>query len=114
MPPALAQASRAAIQIILEGAQLRRKLQDNADHVRGQVHKMGFDSMNSSTPIIPILVKDPLRAMAMSKRLLEQGIFVQAIRPPTVPNGTSRLRLTIMATHTREDLDQLTKALRNL
>jgi glycine C-acetyltransferase len=114
MPPALAQASRAAIQIIFQGTQLRRRLQDNADYLRAQVHQLGFDTMGSSTPIIPILVKDPLRAMAMSKRLLEESIFVQAIRPPTVPNGTSRLRLTVMATHTREDLDQLLNALRKL
>ena len=50
----------------------------------------------------------------MSKRLLEQGIFVQAIRPPTVPIGTARLRLTVMATHTSEDLNQLLNALRIL
>jgi 8-amino-7-oxononanoate synthase len=73
---------------------------------------MGYDTMNSSTPIIPVLVKDPLRAKAVSKRLLEQGIFVQAIRPPTVPPGTSRLRITVMAAHVREDLDRLLNALK--
>jgi len=75
---------------------------------------LGFDTMNSSTSIIPILVKDPLRAVAMSKRLLEQGIFAQAIRPPTVPTGMARLRLTVMATHTQEDLERLLNALRML
>jgi glycine C-acetyltransferase len=114
MPPALAQASRAALQIILEGSQLRRKLQENADYLRARLQVMGFDTMNSSTPIIPILVKDSFQAVAMSKRLLEQGIFVQAIRPPTVPMGTARLRLTVMATHTQDDLDQLLNALRIL
>jgi 8-amino-7-oxononanoate synthase len=114
MPPALAQASRAALKIISGDPQRRRRLQDNADHLRLQVQAMGFDTMNSSTPIIPVLVNDPSRAMAMSRRLLEQGIFVQAIRPPTVPNGTSRLRLTVTATHTREDLDQLLNALRKM
>ena len=114
MPPALAQAARAALQIIRQEDQLRRQLQDNADYLRAELKAMGFDTMNSSTPIIPILVKDPLQAVAMSKRLLEQGIFVQAIRPPTVPMGTARLRLTVMATHTQEDLDQLLNALRIL
>ena len=114
MPPSLAQASRAALQIILNGGPLRRKLQENADYLRAQLQAMGFDTMNSSTPIIPILVKDPLQAKAMSRRLLEHGIFVQAIRPPTVPMGTARLRLTVMATHTPEDLDQLLKTLRIL
>ena len=66
---------------------------------------MGFDTMNSQSPIIPVVVKDPEAAVAFSKKLFEEGIFVQAIRPPTVPQNTSRLRVTVMATHTKEDLD---------
>jgi len=114
MPPLLAQAARAALKIILEGSQLRRHLQENADYLRVNIQSMGFDTMNSSTAIIPILVKDPQVALAMSKQLLRQRIFVQAIRPPTVPVGTARLRLTVMATHTKEDLEQLLQGLRNL
>ena len=114
MPPSLAQASRAALQIIRQADSLRRQLQLNANYLRGEFSVLGFDTMNSSTPIIPILVKDPLQAVAMSKRLLEQGIFVQAIRPPTVPMGTARLRLTVMATHTQDDLEKLLNALRML
>ena len=114
LPPSLAQASRAALKIIKEASQLRRKLQDNADHLRAQLKLLGFDTMNSSTPIIPILVKDPVQAIAMSKHLLQQGILLQAIRPPTVPVATSRLRLTVTAAHTKEDLNTLLNALRNL
>ena len=61
--------------------------------------------MNSQTPIIPILVNSPDIAVEFSKRLFEQGIFVSAIRPPTVPKNTARLRLTVMATHTQEQID---------
>jgi glycine C-acetyltransferase len=114
MPPALAQASRAALKIIFDGSHLRRKLLENAEYLRSQLLEMGFDTMNSTTPIIPILIKDSPQAVAMSKRLLEQGIFVQAIRPPTVPMGTARLRLTVMATHTQDDLDRLLNVLRVL
>jgi 8-amino-7-oxononanoate synthase len=114
MPPALAQAARVALQIILEGHQLRRQLRDNGDYLRVKLRAIGFDTMNSSTPIIPVLVKDPLAAVNMSRELLKQGIFVQAIRPPTVPLGTARLRLTVMATHTKEDLDRLLNALKGL
>lgn len=114
MPPVLARASRVAIKIIREDDQLRLKLQENGDYLRSQLKSMGFDTLNSTTPIIPVLIKDPLKAVAMSKRLLEKGIFAQAIRPPTVPTGTSRIRLTVMATHTRADLDQLMNALRIL
>jgi len=114
MPPALAQAARVALKIIVEGNQLRRNLQENARYLRTKLQVIGFNTMNSSTPIIPVLVKDPLAAVDMSKRLLQQGIFVQAIRPPTVPMGTARLRLTVTATHTKDDLDQLLNALRKL
>jgi len=114
MPPLLAQASRVALQIIRQGDNLRRQLQLNANYLRAELDTLGFDTMNSSTPIIPILVKDSLRAVAMSKQLLRQGIFVQAIRPPTVPMDTARLRLTVMATHTQDDLNQLLNALKTL
>jgi 7-keto-8-aminopelargonate synthetase-like enzyme len=114
MPPALAQASRAALQIIRQGDNLRRQLQLNANYLRTEFCALGFDTMNSSTPIIPVIVKDPLQAMAMSARLLQQGIFVPAIRPPTVPVGTARLRLTVTAAHTQEDLDRLLNALKAL
>jgi 8-amino-7-oxononanoate synthase len=114
MPPALAQAALVALQIIRQDDQLRRQLKDNADYLRDALKAMGFDTMNSSTPIIPILVKDPVRARAFSEHLLKQGIFVQAIRPPTVPVNTARLRLTVTAAHTRGDLDKLLNALRTV
>jgi glycine C-acetyltransferase len=114
MPPALAQAARVGVQIIRQEDRRRHQLKISADYLREQLKTMGFDTMNSTTPIIPILVKDPVEAKAMSARLLEQGIFLQAIRPPTVPVGTSRLRLTVTASHTQQDLDQLLDALRKL
>jgi len=114
MPPALAQAACVALQIIRQDNQLRRQLKDNADYLHKKLKTMGFDTMNSTTPIIPLLVKDPGRAVAFSQHLLKQGIFVQAIRPPTVPVNTARLRLTVTAAHTRRDLDQLLQALRTI
>ncbi len=114
MPPALAQAARMALQIIQQEDQLRRQLKDNADYLHCQLKVMGFDTMNSTTPIIPVLVKDPLRAVEFSRHLLSKSIFVQAIRPPTVPVNTARLRLTVTAAHTRDDLDQLLNALRTI
>jgi 8-amino-7-oxononanoate synthase len=114
MPPLLAEASRAALKIIREGSQLRGQLQEKADYLRAGLKVMGFDTMYSSTPIIPVLVKDPLRAVEMSQRLLRQDIFVQAIRPPTVPTGTARLRLTVTAAHTQDDLERLLNALKVL
>ncbi len=114
IPPSLAQAARMALKIIQEGDQLRRDLQEKADYLRAKLKAMGFDTMNSSTAIIPILVKDPAVAKVMSQHLFSQGILAQAIRPPTVPVGSARIRLTVMATHTQEDLDQLLNAIRTL
>lgn len=114
MPPALARASCVALQIIRQDDQLRRKLQDNADYMLCALKAMGFDTMNSTTPIIPLLVKDPVRAVELSGHLLKHGIFVQAIRPPTVPANTARLRIAVTAAHTRGDLDKLLNALRTI
>ena len=114
MPPALAQAALVALHIIRQDGKLRHQLKDNADYLHRELKAMGFDTMNSTTPIIPILVKDPVRACAFSEHLLKQGIFVQAIRPPTVPVNTARLRLTVTAAHTRGDLDRLLNALRTV
>ena len=65
---------------------------------------MGLNMMESATPIIPILTGDSASAMKLSARLLEEGVFVQGIRPPAVPAGKARLRVTVTAAHSTEDL----------
>jgi len=66
--------------------------------------------MGSETPIIPVFVGDAGKTMEFSRRLFEERIFVSGIRPPTVPEGKSRLRATVMATHTYNDLDRAIEA----
>jgi glycine C-acetyltransferase len=102
----VAAASIAAIDIVdsEEGAVLRRRLSENANFFGTSLRDAGFDTMGSESQIIPILVGDAEPTMEFSRLLLEQGIFVQGIRPPTVPAGSCRLRCTVMASHTREDL----------
>jgi 8-amino-7-oxononanoate synthase len=114
LPTSIIGAAITAVAIIKNEPERRKTLLDNADYLRGGLNKLGFDTLNSSTPIIPILVKDSVKAVEMSKRLLEQGIFVQAIRPPTVPVNTARLRVTVMATHTKDDLDKFLHAMKGL
>ena len=102
--PASAAAATAAIDIIdsAEGDELRSRLRANIDRVRP----------GHPSPIIPILVGAEDQAIAASEALARQGILVPAIRPPTVPAGTSRLRVTVSAAHTDDDLDRLAEALR--
>jgi 8-amino-7-oxononanoate synthase len=71
----------------------------------------GFEVEPTEVPIIPLLIGDPGKATAVCEAALEKGVFAQVIRPPTVPEGTSRLRLTVMATHTEEDLVSAAKVL---
>lgn len=114
LPPALAAAAQRAVGIIRDEPERRRKLKENADYVRQGLQRKGFDTLNSTTPIIPVLVKDAFKAMEFSKRLLEKGVFVQAIRPPAVPVNGARLRITVMATHAKEDLDCLLNSMGRL
>jgi 7-keto-8-aminopelargonate synthetase-like enzyme len=67
--------------------------------------QLGFDTMKSEAHIIPVLVGESKMTMEMDRKLLQKKVFVQGIRPPTVPDGKSRLRVTVMATHTHEDID---------
>lgn len=105
MPPSVAAASLKAIEIIEEKPQRRKQLWSNTHYVKAALEQMGFDTMDTQTPIIPILIKDSDAAVRFSKRLFEEGVFVSAIRPPTVPRNTARLRLTVMATHTKQQLN---------
>ncbi len=105
MPPGIAAASYKAIEIIEKEPPLRQKLWNNTNYLLNELKKFGFDTMMTQTPIIPILMKESDLAVEFSKRLFKRGVFVSAIRPPTIPNNTARLRLTVMATHTSTDLD---------
>lgn len=105
LPPAVLAASLKAIEIIEAEPQRRERLWENIRFIRQGICGLGFDCANSASAIIPIMVKDNNLVMRFSKMLLEQGIFIQGIRPPTVPQGQARLRLTVTANHTKNDLE---------
>jgi glycine C-acetyltransferase len=113
LPPAVPAASLAALDIVEspEGSDLRRRLRENSAFFRTALAEAGFDTMGSETQIIPIRVGEAEKTMEFSRLLLDEGIFVQGIRPPTVPQGSCRLRCTIMATHSREDLEMAVEAI---
>jgi 8-amino-7-oxononanoate synthase len=106
LPPAVLAASLAAVELVqnLEGDILRKRLHDNSIFFRNSLAAAGFSLPVGSTQIVPILIGSAKTTMAFSDALLTEGIYAQGIRPPTVPAGTSRLRFTLMATHTLGDL----------
>jgi len=110
IPPGVAAAARAALNIIKSEPQRRERVLFLAGKMRDGLKKLGFDTLESATPIIPVLVRKASVAVEMSKKLLERGIFVSAIRPPTVPAHTARLRVTVTAAHTDEDIDACLEA----
>ena len=105
LPPSVVASSIAAIDIIEKGDDLRDLLWKNVSYLKEGLKNIGFDIMGSESQIIPVFVGDTHRAVEMSQMLLKEGVFVQGIRPPTVPQGKSRLRVTVMATHSKADLD---------
>ncbi|MDP1853139.1 MAG: 8-amino-7-oxononanoate synthase [Candidatus Omnitrophota bacterium] len=104
LPVCVCASSIAALDIIEGDCLLRDKLREKIKFFRDNLRSFGFSVSNDPTPIIPLLIGDAGRAMEFSRRLFEEGVFVQGIRPPTVPKGSSRLRITIMATHEEKDL----------
>jgi 8-amino-7-oxononanoate synthase len=104
LPPPAVAAALAALEVLQEHPEMVDRLQANADAMRDELAREGFQVAGSSTQIVPLVVGDAELAMRVCETAIEGGVFAQAIRPPTVPAGTSRLRLALMATHTREEL----------
>jgi 7-keto-8-aminopelargonate synthetase-like enzyme len=113
LPPAVAAAATAALAIVQREPERRTRLWHHRHRCTDELTRMGYDLMGSATPILPLRVGDPARALALSEALLQRSCIVPAIRRPTVPRGTDRLRLSLMATHTDEDIDGLLDALRD-
>ncbi len=106
LPPASAGAASAAIDLIQAEPERNKRLWDNGCYLSQRLIEMGFSLGASATPILPVMVGDAQPALDLADALLKRNIFVLAIRPPTVPDGTARLRVTPTAEHTRADLDE--------
>ena len=103
-PPAIAAATSAAIEIIKNEPICRHRLWENRDFLYSELKNMGFQLTNTQSPILPIIVKSAEKALKMSQALYKAGIYVPAIRPPTVPKESSRLRITVSSGHSKEQL----------
>ena len=108
LPPGVPAAAMAAFDLVdsAEGRVLREKLERNRVQLAESLMAGGMNLLGSSTQIIPVLTKKPEPTMKMTARLLEEGIFLQGIRPPTVAQGLCRLRATVMASHDAIDLER--------
>lgn len=114
LPPAVAAATRASIRIARTEDWRRMRLEQHIARFRSGAAELGLDLFPSASPIQPLLIGADDAALAASTELLAMGILVSAIRPPTVPEGTARLRITFSAAHEEADIDRLLDALARL
>ncbi|MGB5501954.1 MAG: 8-amino-7-oxononanoate synthase [Polyangiales bacterium] len=113
-PPMLARAAIAALELVRDAEDARQTLLRHAGALRAGLRKLGFDVPDGESQILPVLIGENDRTMRLSAELLERGVFVQGIRPPTVAQGTARLRLTPMATHRPEQIARAIDAFASL
>jgi 8-amino-7-oxononanoate synthase len=108
--PSTIAAARAALRIVGAEPERRARVRSLARHVADELRRLGYDAREPAAAVVPVHAGDAREAVALSERLLERGVFCPAIRPPSVPAGTSRLRVTVMATHTDEHIDRAVDA----
>ncbi|MEZ4418284.1 MAG: aminotransferase class I/II-fold pyridoxal phosphate-dependent enzyme [Nitrospirales bacterium] len=113
-PPAIAAAASVALAILQQEPQRRIKLWRNREFLHNGLVAMGFQLTDTQSPILPIMVNDPELGIQMSRHLRAEGVWIPAVRPPTVPKGTSRLRITVTADHSLEQLEIALTALRKV
>ncbi len=109
LPPAACAASLAALELIRENPSLREKLWDNITYLKSRLSQYK-NAPAVHSPIIPLVIGPAEETLRISEKLYQNNILIPAIRPPTVPAGTSRLRISLMATHTANDIDRLIEA----
>jgi glycine C-acetyltransferase len=109
LPPAVMAMGIAAIDLVKRQPERRQALWKNCERLRTGLSELGYSLGNSHSQILPLMIGDATQCMKLSEDLLQRGVFAQGIRPPTVPAGTSRLRITLMATHTPAHIDRALK-----
>jgi 8-amino-7-oxononanoate synthase len=113
-PPAVAEATRASLALARRDDWRRERLFELVRHFRSAAGEIGLPLMDSVTPIQPVVAGSAERVLNWSRFLEKRGILVSAIRPPTVPEGSARLRVTLTAAHSDQDLNRLLDALSEL
>lgn len=111
LPPAIAEALIVSLRLVREEGWRRERVRAHVARFRSGCERAALDLMDSPTPIQPVVVGSAARAFEVSARLAERGFYVPAIRPPTVPEGSARLRITLSAVHEESQVDALVAAL---
>jgi len=114
LPPSVLASVQAALQVVQQEKWRRKEVLAKAAWVRRELSEAGFNLLNSQSQIIPILVGDNAATLEFSRRLFDVNILAMAVRPPTVPLHAARLRLTVMATHSHEELAGAVKHLKQI
>jgi 8-amino-7-oxononanoate synthase len=112
LPPALALAARIALMLVRRGDERRARLHANVARLRDGLRALGFPVLETPSPVVPVVLGTEERAMSVAAALLERGIYAPAIRPPTVPPGSARLRLSVRADHPAEHIERILRELR--
>jgi len=112
LPPPVAAAAIAALDLVAKEPERRQRLRSNATRLGHGLRAIGYSVPGSDSHILPVIVGEADETMQLSTKLLEHGVFAHGIRPPTVPPGTSRIRATVMATHSGNDIDAAIEAFR--
>jgi len=114
IPPTIAEATRCSLSLIKTESERRQHLNRLIEYFRSSCKQLNFQLTDSNTPIQPILIGSSKTALHISNQLLQKNILVPAIRPPTVPSNTARLRITFCSNHTESHIDQLLSALSDI
>lgn len=111
VPAAIAAAIEAAIGVMRDEPERRRRLRELSGAFRAKLREGGVEVSEGDSPIVPIIVGSESAAMELSEELLSRQLLVGAVRPPTVPRGTSRLRVTLSSEHREDEIAKLTESL---
>jgi glycine C-acetyltransferase len=111
LPPPAVAGALAALELLAAQPERVRRLQANGDVMRTELAREGFQVAGSTTQIVPLVIGEARQTMRLCELAIERGVFAQAIRPPTVAEGTSRLRLAVMASHTKAELREAAQVL---
>lgn len=114
LPPAAAGAALAAIEVVHQEPERRTHVLSLAQSLSRRLRELGYETPLTDSAILPVLAGDSQRALALAAGLRERGIFAPAVRPPTVPEGSARIRLSLMATHTEQQVERLIQAFASL